>query len=130
MNNGEKNLQNEGDVQFSLSENNSVLTGVLKDKNGNLIGTRIIAYDAIDDEYDMAWVGTNTLRGINPSTIKVKKSTPDEVVMVEKFKEDGRTVKIKHIVKRSSGEIEWDVHDLSDGDDENLVAHMTFTKSE
>lgn len=126
---GEKNLQNEGNIEFSLNQDSTVLTGIFKSKSGEFLGTRIIAYDAIDEVYDMVWIGNN-MRGINPSTIKIKKSSPEEVIMVQKYKEDGNDVKVRHILKKTSEKIAWDVHDLSRGADENLVSQMTFTKTE
>lgn len=124
---GEKFLRNEGDVEFTMTEENNLLTGTLRDKSGNFVGRRIIAYDAVEEEYDMVWIG-NSLGGIEPSTIKIEKSTPDEVVMIEKFEENGKKIKIKHVLKKKSGEIAWDIHDLTDGEAQNPVAHMSFKK--
>ena len=126
---GEKFLRNEGDVEFTMNEENNILTGTLHDKSGNFVGRRIIAYDAVDEEYDMVWIG-NSLNGIEPSTIKIEKSTPDKIVMIEKFEENGKKIKIKHVLKKNSGEIAWDVHDLTSGDGENPVAHMSFKKKD
>lgn len=124
---GEKTLRSEENVEFVANENNTIITGILHNKDGEYIGTRIIAYDAVDEEYDMAWVD-NSLKGIEPSTLKIQKSTPEEIVMVENFEENGKEMKIKHILKKTSGEINWDIHDLSDGAESNIVAHMEFSK--
>ncbi len=126
--NGEKVLANEGTVEFTVNEDNTLLTGILRDKQGQYVGSRIIAYDAIDEEYDMAWVG-NSLTGIEPSTIKIEKSTPSEIVMIEKFEENGKKRKIKHVLNKKSGEIAWDIHDLSNAESEKPVAHMNFKKN-
>lgn len=126
---GEKFLRNEGDVEFTVNDENHFLTGTLRDKSGNFVGRRIIAYDAVNEEYDMVWIG-NSLNGIEPSTIKIQKSTPDEIVMIEKFEENGKKIKIKHVLKKKSDEIAWDVHDLTNGDTENPVAHMNFRKKD
>ena len=128
MQNGEKTLNNEGNVEFTSNEDNTILTGIMHNKEGKYVGTRMLAYDAMDDEYDMVYVN-NSLTGIQPSTLKIEKSTPDEVVMIEKFEENGKKMVIKHILNRKSGEIAWDIHDLSDGMEDNLVAQMVFTKN-
>ncbi|MDX1542671.1 MAG: hypothetical protein R3214_01910 [Christiangramia sp.] len=124
---GEKILQREGSVEFTANEDNTLLTGVLHDKSGNYIGSRIIAYDAVDEEYDMVWVG-NSMTGIETSTIKIQKSAPNEIVMIEKYEENGQKKKIKHVLNKKSGEIAWDIHDLSNSEAKNPVAHMDFKK--
>ncbi|TBW28405.1 M48 family metallopeptidase [Gramella sp. KN1008] len=125
---GKKTLRNEGNVQFTTNENKTVLTGTLHNKAGDYIGTRIITYDAIDEEYDMVWIG-NSLTGIDPSTIKIEKSSPQEIVMIEKFEEDGKKRKVKHVLKKKSDEIAWEIHDLSNTDGNNPVAEMNFKKN-
>lgn len=127
--NGEKTLRNEGNVHFTTNEDETLLTGTLHSKSGDYIGTRIITYDAIDEEYDMIWIG-NSLTGADPSTIKIEKSSPDEVVMIEKYEVNGEKRKAKHVLKKKSGEIAWDIHDLSNKEAENPVAHMSFKKNE
>lgn len=126
---GEKVLRNEGNVEFTTSEDKTILTGTLHDKSGKYIGTRIITYDAIDEEYDMVWIG-NSLTGIDPSTIKIEKSTPNEIVMIEKYEENGQKKKAKHVLNRKSGEIAWDIHDLNNSEAKNPVAHMDFKKND
>ncbi|MCM8568116.1 hypothetical protein NE848_01930 [Gramella jeungdoensis] len=125
--NGEKFLRNEGNVVFTTNEDKTVLTGTLHSKSGDYIGTRILTYDAVDEEYDMVWIG-NSLTGIEPSTMKIEKSTPTEIVMIEKYEENGEKRKVKHILNRKSGEIAWDIHDLTNSEAKNPVAHMEFKK--
>jgi uncharacterized protein (TIGR02996 family) len=124
---GEKFLRSEGNVEFISNEDNSLLTGTLRDNEGKYIGTRIIAYDAVDEEYDMIWVG-NSLTGIQPSTIKIEKSTPEKFVMIEKFEENGEKKKMKHVLNRTTGEITWDIKDLSADEAGTNVAQMNFKK--
>lgn len=126
---GEKVLRNEGNVEFTTDKENTLLTGTVHNKSGQYIGTRLITYDAVDEEYDMIWIG-NSLTGVEPSTIKIEKSTPNEIVMIEKYEEDGEKRKAKHVLKKKSGEIAWDIHDLSNSDAKNPVAHMSFKKKD
>ena len=125
--NGEKSLPREGNINFSANEDNSVLTGVMRSINDNYQGSRLIAYDAMDEEYDMALV-SNTLTGIKTSTLKIEKSTPQEIVMTEEFEEDGSKKKLKHIIKKDAEMVKWDIHDLSNGEDTNLIVQMELTK--
>lgn len=126
---GKKTLRTEGNLEFLINEDNTLLTGVLRNKEGKYMGTRIIAYDAVDEQYEMVWVG-NSLTGIDPSTIKIQKSTPDQIVMIEEYEENGEMKKAKHILKRKSGEIAWDIFDLSDSGSSDPVAHMSFKRNE
>lgn len=122
--NGDKTLRYEGKVTFT--KDNSMLKGTLHNKAGEYMGTRIMAYDAVDDEYDMVYIN-NSLAGIEPSTLKIEKSTPEKVVMIEKFNENGKDITIKHVLNRKGGEIAWDIMDLTDGQDKQ-VAEMVFNK--
>lgn len=128
MENGEKTLNGEGSVEFKSNDNHTMLIGNMYNQAGKYMGSRIIAYDAMEDEYDMAYAG-NSLTGIDTSILKIEKSTPEEVVMIEKFEENGNQMKIKHILKKKDGEIAWDIHDLSKGQSENQVAEMVFTRN-
>lgn len=125
--NGEKSLPREGNINFTANEDNSVLTGVMRSVNDNYQGSRLIAYDAMDEEYDMALV-SNTLTGIKTSTLKIDKSTPEEIVMMEEFEEDGTKKKLKHIIKKNTDMVKWNIHDLSNGQSSNLVVEMEFKK--
>lgn len=124
--NGNKSLANEGTVTFTKED--AMLKGTMKDKSGKYVGSRIIAYDAVNDQYDMAYI-SNSLAGIEPSTLKVEKATPEKVVIIESFQENGKDMKVKHVLNRSGGEIAWDVMDLSNGQD-NKVAEMVFNKKQ
>lgn len=124
--NGNKTLSNEGTVTFTKED--TMLKGKMIDKSGNYIGSRIIAYDAVNDEYDMAYIGSS-LSGIEPSTLKVEKATPEKVVIIESFQENGKDRKVKHVLNRKGGEIAWDIMDLSNGQD-NKVAEMVFNKQQ
>lgn len=124
---GEKVLRNRDQMEFMAMPDHSVY--VIKNFNeaGDYTGTRVITYDAMDEEYDMVWTGTS-LQGFNSSKMKIEKSTPEEVVFVETWKENGKDMKIKHIMKRKSGEVEWEMYDLT-LDNKNPVAQNILTKN-
>ncbi len=124
--NGNKTLTNEGTVTFT--KENSMLKGVMHSKSGDYIGTRILAYDAVEDVYDMVYIN-NAMAGIEPSTLKVEKVTPEIVVIIEKFNENGKDMKVKHVLNRTGGNIAWDITDLTDGKDVK-VAEMVFNKNQ
>lgn len=123
---GEKNMTQQGSVEFSANGKNNVLTGIMKDKNGDYVGTRIIAYDAIDEQYDMVFAG-NSPNGIETSVLKIEESSPQKVVFTEAYEENGKKMMVRHILNKASGDIAWEIHELK-GDQENPVAEMTFTK--
>ncbi|AVR45784.1 hypothetical protein C7S20_11275 [Christiangramia fulva] len=122
---GNRNLTEEATVTFS--KENSILKAVRHDKSGEYQGTRIIAYDAVDDEYDMVYL-RDGVSGIEPSTLKMENSSPDKVVMTEKYtSDDGKEFTVKHIIKPQGNEINWEIVDLTDGADKK-VAEMVFNK--
>lgn len=125
--NGEKMLQREGTMVFHANENNTILSGVFKNNNGEFVGTRIIAYNAVDENYEMAWA-SNPMLGIEPSTIKVEKNSTNEVIVIEHYEEDGDQQKVKHVIDKASGDLSWDIYDLSNTDGKKPVASMTFKK--
>lgn len=123
--NGNKTLAYEGSVTFK--KEGSMLEGTMHNKEGKYGGTRIIAYNAVDGVYDMAFINS-ALAGIAPSTLKIENSTPEKVVMIEKYNENGKDITVKHVLNRKGNEIAWDVVDLTDGGD-NKVAEMVFNKN-
>ncbi|APG60027.1 tetratricopeptide repeat protein [Christiangramia salexigens] len=125
---GERVLSNEGNAVFTVNEDNTLVTGVIRDKENVYQGSRLIAYNAVDEVYDMVYI-SNGLTGIEPSTIRIDKITSEEIILTEKFKESGKKIKIKHVLKRTPNEISWDIHDISEGQATNLVSHMNFKKN-
>lgn len=125
--NGSKSAAREGSVEFTANGSNTILTGINIDNQGNYAGTRLIAYNALKDEYDMSYAST-AANGISPSTLKVESSSPDKTVIIESYEENGKPIKIKHVMKRTGDEISWEIHDISQSDQGTLVAEMDFTK--
>ncbi len=125
--NGSKSLGREGSVEFTANGSNTILTGITTDNQGNYVGTRLIAYNALNDEYDMSYAST-AANGISPSILKLESSSPGKTVMIESYEENGKPIKVKHVMKPSQNGISWEIHDISQDDNGTLVAEMDFTK--
>lgn len=124
--NDEKRLVSEGEMIFAGNKNNSIINSEQYNKAGDYYGTRIIAYDAVDEEFDMAFIQDN-MSGVRNSSLELVKSTPEQVIMTETFSEKGKTVNTKHVLNRKGENIEWLVYDLSDGN-ETLTSQTDLTQ--
>lgn len=119
---GEKTLRFTDDVSFETSKFNSVIITRILNEVDQFEGTQLITYDAIDDEYDIVRVDNNQLNGFHTSTFKIKENMGDKIVVMETSDENGKPKKSKHIFTRNSGDLTWEIHEMGDNNQENMVA--------
>ena len=125
---GKKSASFKGTMTFEYNEDNSLLTSNIHDEAGIYRGTRIIAYDALEDNYDLIYVSGEAMRGLMPSTLIIKEDSPEKLVFIEKYTEDGKEIKAKHILTKANNKVTWDIHEISDDNKENQVVAMNITK--
>lgn len=127
--NGTKSNGRKSKINFKLDEENSILTGKIHDDTGKLVGKRIIAYDAVDEVYDMVYISyTEGLTGLDPSTLEILKNSSNQMVFIEKYTENGKQMKVKHKIKKENNNLAWEIHDVFADNSENLVSYMNFNK--
>ena len=99
-------------------------------EQGELDGMRIITYDAIDDEFDVAYFSPNRLRGIQVSNMKMKTAGDNRYEFTDSYTAlDGEEVKLKHEIKKiSDKEMDWVIMEQNDNNEWQKVYAMNMTK--
>lgn len=139
---GDWNIESQG---FSEDKGGPKMKGkdkVIYDKEANAIiihhfgednaseGMRVIAYDAIDDEYDVAYINPDNLQGIQVSNMKMKKLSDNKYEFMDHFTErSGEEVVLKHeIEKVSDNQMKWVIMEKSDNDAWQKVYVMDMSR--
>lgn len=93
-------------------------------------GVRIITYDALDDEFDVAFLNSDRLRGIEVSSMKMKPISDNQFEFIDTFTlRDGEKMKLKHDIKKiSDNEMDWIIFEQNDNNEWQRVYAMNMTK--
>ena len=98
-----------GKDEYVQEENENMIIVNHLDQSGNIMGKRIMVYDANNDVYDVAYINTNAPMGIHVSTLKLNKLSDNKYEFTEQDKDiEGDGKKIKHeLLKNQDGSLEW-----------------------
>ena len=93
-------------------------------------GVRILAYDAVDEEFDVAFLNPNNLQGIETSRMKMKPIGKNRYEFMGEFTtRNGEEIHLKHeINKISENEIDWTIFEKNQGDQWQKVYAMNMKK--
>lgn len=93
-------------------------------------GLRIITYDALDDEFEVAHLNSQKLTGIEVSKMKMKPVSDNHFELMDSFTtRDGEEMFIKHEIKKiSDNELDWVIFEKNDSDQWQRVYAMNMTK--
>lgn len=93
-------------------------------------GIRIIAYDAIDDEFDVAYINPENLQGIQVSSMKLKPVSENKYELMDHYKDrSGKKILLKHeLQKLSDNELDWVIFEQDDNDQWQKVYAMRMKK--
>src|SRR5690606_25999794 len=84
------------------------------DERGEIVGKRILVYDAIEDEYDMAYIDLNTPTGMTTGSLKLKDMGNNTFELSEKIEAENK--KMRHeLKKRADGGMDWVIFEAGDG---------------
>lgn len=119
-----------GSMKWSYNDDNTIITGKMYDTQGTYRGSRIIAYNALDDVYDLAYARSGVYAGLQPSTLTIEENSAQKVVFLETFKEDGKDKKARHVITKKDKMVDWSVNELDDNEAENEVVVMNFKKQD
>ncbi|MBE7639912.1 hypothetical protein GUB10_06175 [Salegentibacter sp. BLCTC] len=91
---------------------------------------RIVAYDALDDTYEMAYISAVNPNGIQVSDIHIKEKGNGEYEFIEDYTQNGEQKQAKHIIsKKDQDHIEWQVLIPKEGSQNwELVNKMEFKR--
>ena len=103
-----------------------------KNPMGNVMAKRIMVYDAVNDEYDVAYIDTNAPMGIELSTLKLKDLGNGNYELMEEYvDEQGKNKKNKHEIKRTgNNEVDWVIFQAGENQDWKKVYAMDMTKKQ
>lgn len=99
-------------------------------QNGDLVGERILKYDALNDKYDMAYINANQLNGISVSSMKVKDMGNGKYEMIETYEDaDGNKKHAKHEISKNAEDMNWIISEEKGTDNWEKVASIDFKKA-
>lgn len=76
---------------------------------------RVMVYDPVEDEFDVAYMRRNQANGISSSKMQLKEISPDHYEMFEKYTNaDNEEIEVKHDIKKKSNEVEWITYNSND----------------
>lgn len=115
-------------VKFDDAANSIILHHY--NEQGELDGMRIITYDAIDDEFDVAYFSPDRLRGIEVSNMKMKSTGDKQYEFMDSYTNDeGEEMELKHEIRKiSDNEMEWIIFEQNDNEEWERVYAMNMTK--
>lgn len=128
-NQGQENKM-KGKDKVTYDENaNAIIFHHFDDQNQSE-GVRIMAYDAIDDEFDVAYINPNNLQGIQMSSMKMKDMGNNKYEFMDHYTErDGSEVELKHDVEKiSDNQVKWVIFEKSDEGNWQKVYAMDMKK--
>tara|TARA_R100000935_G_scaffold57667_1_gene92155 strand:+ start:994 stop:1908 length:915 start_codon:yes stop_codon:yes gene_type:complete len=117
--------------EASYDESGNILTISLTNRGEQVVGKRIVVYDAIEDRYDMAFLNTNEPLGIRVSHMTVKDLGNNQMEVMETYTDrDGKEQKARHEIMNKDGAIEWVIFEkVENTDDWEKVVVQNFNKS-
>ncbi len=109
-----------GRDEYIRDNDESVITVNHLNENGEVMGKRILVYDALDDAYDVAYININNPMGIETSSMKLKDLGNNTFELAEKMDDkDGAEIKIKHeLKKKPDGSLDWVIYESDAGKDD------------
>lgn len=115
-------------IEFN-EETNSIFIHHFNEQN-EPEGIRIMTYDALDDEFDVAYFNADRLRGIEVSKMKMKPISDNHYEFIDTFTtRDGEEMKLKHEIKKiSDGEMDWVIFEKNDNDEWQRSYALNMTK--
>lgn len=117
--------------EASYDESGNILTVKLTNQGDQVIGKRIVVYDAIEDRYDMAFLNTNEPLGIRVSHMKIKDLGNNKMEFMETYIDrKGNEQKAKHEIMKNDGAIEWVIFEQAeDSNNWEKVVVQNYNKS-
>ena len=128
---GKVSNNNKMHSEASYDESGNILTVKLTNQAEQVIGKRIVVYDAVEDRYDMAFLNTNEPLGIRVSHMKIKDLGNNKMEFMETYKDrKGKEQKAKHEIMKNDGAVEWVIFEQAENSNEwEKVVVQNFNKS-
>lgn len=127
---GKEAAQMKGNDKVEYDENANALIFHHFDDQQNSEGMRILAYDAVDDEFDVAYLSPSSLQGIQMSSMKMKNVGKNKYEFMDRYTtRNGKEMTMKHEMERvSDNEIKWVIFEKTDEGSWQKVYAMDMKK--
>ncbi len=124
--------QNKMHSEASYDEGGNILTINFTNQNNDVVGKRIVVYDAVEDQYDMAFLNTTDPLGIRMSHLKVKDMGNNKMELMESYVDrKGEKQNSRHEISKNDGAVEWVIYEQAkDTKDWKKVVVQNFSKSQ
>ena len=121
-------MKTKDEIEFD-EDTNSIVIHHFNEQN-EPEGVRIITYDALDDEFHVAFFNSDRLRGIQVSKMKMKKLGDNHFEFMDTYTtRDGEEMSLKHEIKKiSDNELDWVIMEESDNKEWQRVYAMNMMK--
>tara|TARA_R100001369_G_scaffold22674_1_gene41274 strand:- start:28170 stop:29045 length:876 start_codon:yes stop_codon:yes gene_type:complete len=107
--------QNKMHSEASYDEGGNILTINFTNQNNDIVGKRIVVYDAVEDQYDMAFLNTTDPLGIRMSHIKVKDLGNNKMELMESYVDrKGKEHQVRHEIMKNDESVEWVIFEQSE----------------
>lgn len=129
--NGKESMTQKAHEKIKFEESGNALIIHHLNAQQEPVGMRIIAYDAIDEEFDVAFLNANIPQGIETSKMKVEKTGDNTYEMMDSYVErDGKEVELRHEVTRNSDNaMEWVIFEKGNGNQWQKMYSMEMKKN-
>lgn len=128
--NGKEVQRMKGRDKIEYNENANALFVHHANEKNESEGVRIIAFDAVDDEFDVAYLNPHSLQGIQTSKMKMKKVGDNQYEFMDKYTtRSGKEMDMKHEIKKlPNQEVEWVIFEKDDKAQWQKVYAMNMKK--
>ncbi|WP_029034617.1 tetratricopeptide repeat protein [Salinimicrobium terrae] len=129
-NNNVEAMKRKRNHKISYDEGGSALIIRYMNDENKLEYMRIFAYDAMDDEFDVAHINPNSPQGIQISQMKLKPKSNNEYEIIGHFNErDGKKVNMRHeLVRKADDNVNWIVFEQGENDQWEKLYSMNMKK--
>jgi len=128
--NGKQVNESKSSNNISFDSRGSILIVDHDDGGDNPCCKRVMVYNPVNDEFDVAFMNRNQPNGINNSTMSLKEIKPDYYEMVEEYtNQDNEEIKMKHEIMKKTDQVEWTTYSSTDSGWEK-VRTMNLKKKE
>tara|TARA_R100000935_G_scaffold50235_1_gene76037 strand:+ start:1025 stop:1900 length:876 start_codon:yes stop_codon:yes gene_type:complete len=115
----------------SYDEGGNILTINFTNPDNDIMGKRIVVYDAVEDQYDMAFLNSTDPMGIRMSHLKVKDLGNNKLELMESYVDrKGKEHQVRHEIMKNDGSVEWVIFEQAkDSKNWEKATVQNFSKS-
>lgn len=127
---GKEASKMKGIDRIEYNEDSNALFIYHRNEKDESEGIRIVAFDAVDDAFDVAYLNPHSLQGIQTSSMKMKPVGEDSYEFTDTFTtRSGKEMVLKHELKKlSDGELNWVISEKTDTEEWQRVYAMNMKK--